>query len=252
MHSTFLDTGLQGIWTWNNWYASTSTGANQAWEGGAGSWSSGATVIYNVYIDWQGALCDLNATITGANFAPKNTTDTCDLVDLVLGINGDQTTDPYTLGRDPEYNQILSFRNGNAAVIFGIHRPDTSGGGGVIVPKAVENTLFLGYTLNYTSPTIAWSQIVETSPGIGFGADWMDYGIGIQWMNSTCKLYVNREYIGSLTISKAGFNTGIRAIETQVHTQQLVGLMRWLQRTDGEWFETNRMLGKNGTDPYYP
>jgi len=251
MHSTFLDTGLEGLWRWYNWHSGSGTGANQAWTGSAGAWSGGAGVTKK-YIDWQGALCDLDETITGANFAPEDTADLCDLVDFILGINGDQTTSPYSVAtRDNEYNQVLSFRNGNAAVIVGIHRVDTGSAGG-IQPKAVENTLFLGYTTDYTASTIAWAQIIETSPGIGLAGDWMDYAVAVQWQDTACRLYINREYIGVITIAKTGFDSGIRAIETRVDTEHLVGLMRWLQRADGEWFEMDRLLGKNGTDPYYP
>jgi hypothetical protein len=253
IHNTFLNTGLQGLWPWYNWYSKSGTGANQSWIGSAGGWTGGGfgTPSQCKYIDWQGAIGGLDETIGGSNFAPVDTADLCDLVDFILGLYGDQSTNPYGVGRDNEYNQILSFRDGNEAVIVGIHRVDTGGGGG-IQAKAVENTLFLAHTTNYTLQPVSWTQIVETSPGIGLGNGWIDYGVAIQWKNTECRLYVNRQYIDSITISKAGFDAGTRAVETQIPTEQLVGLMRWLQRTDGEWFETNRMLGKNGTDPYYP
>lgn len=248
LHSTFENTGLQGLWTWHNWYTGSGTGANQAWTSGSGgSWSSGFGVSPRHHIEWQGMIGDLNNTIGSSNFAPEDTTDLCDLVDFMIAVTGDQDTSPYSSGRDPEYNQIFSFRNTSDAVIFGIHRIDVDPHN----PESVDNTLFLGVTRNYLATTISWSQIVETSHGLGFDGEWLTYGIGIQWRNDEIRFYVNRNLIGTLTsIAKTGYDSGTRAIEIQVDTEQLIGPVRWIQ--DMDWIDEERVYGESGTDPVYP
>lgn len=253
LHNTFLDTKLEGLWRWRDWYPDTGDASNQAWEGSGGTWTGGMSSFNRKWIDWQSCIGEVDAHIlSSSGFAPTDTTDTCDLVDFVLGVNGDQDTDPYTLSKDNEYNQILCFRkaSGNHAVIVGIHRVDEDVNPGIQC-HAVDNSIFLGYTLDYLATTTTWVTYTETSRGLSVGGvGWLTYGVAMQWLNGTAYLWVNRHYIGSIAVSKTDFDRAY--FTTEVVAEHAVGMTRWLKRTDGQQFEAERLLGKNGTDPLYP
>ena len=265
LHSTFTDTNVIGIWRWWDWVDEEWTGVDQSWLATGGTWTknSGIPEIYK--IDWRGAVFQYGA-ITNAveapeTFAPTNTANNCDLVDFVLGVYGEQQNDPECFA-DPLYNIIFRFGKSGTdeAVVLAIKRPEQEYIHDPNRHSPVACRIILGHTEDYTANTIVWTNIIETAPGVGvtsdyYGADktWRLFGIGIQWKDSEIRLYVNQRFIGSFSVSKSGFNEAyITTPQNIQYKENAVGCLRWLKRTDGEWFETNRLFGKNGIDEYYP
>jgi len=266
IHSTFEDTGVQGIWRWEKWTnLGVWNGEDNSWLGSGGTWTLSGGMNSIIHADWRGALLgysnEVDCVEAPVAFAPTSASaNDCDLVDFIVGIIGEQDTDPTMfLNQDILYNPLFRFGKAGSdeAVVFGIKRPEQVW---TVPPltrhSCVENQLYVGHTLDWKAVTVTWEDIVLMPAGIG--TPWTgdisdtlrDYAVGLQWMNNTLRFYFNQTLIGDITVSKSGFNEAF--ITTPTYSEHMVGCLRWLLRSDGEYFPAEQLMGKNGIDEYYP
>lgn len=258
LHSTWENDGVKGIWRWLD-SDRAATYANMAHGTGLDADFVNATgdpAASPLPGHWQGACNNFGVSNTSLLDA---TADTADLFDLCMIVSGDLTnpTGPTVAWIDPDVGPVMAWILGDDSAIVLFWAVPAGGTG---AEHASNNRLALGYTLDYTTATIAW-EWVEYLPYASIGrtdqgsadATAVDTALALEWRNTSLRLYVERRLMLEVTEATAdkGDWTGATLYVNRGSTSSYIGCFRHLRQASNWIAERQRIQGANGLDPYY-
>ena len=260
LHSIWTDDGVRGIWRWR-----TSDGGYTLDNQAHGTAPDGAFTAYFYdpsYLPlrghWQGSCGFFGASTTDPML--DATAGVSDLFDVCTIIDGEIQTPSspvaWSMG-DATIGILMAWEYQTRYLLLFFDVPAGGTGG----EKALENRLAIGVTERIDRNPLVFSWVrylpygaIGKSPQGDAASTIIPVSIGLEWKDSTIRVYVDRrlllEETSATYLDKTDWASSDAFYLHPIGSGSKIGCFRHLRQT-GWITERQRLQGFNGLDPYY-